>query len=479
MRVEPPVVRVPSPRTPKAAVVWSRLPLLLLAWIILFALGSLAIANPFATEVNAGVGPDFWGSMYLHGLLSALLGLLALVICQAFAVRSRSARITIAVSVIVATLATSIGGIFDRRLPGAEAATFTQNVGFFALDVMLVALIVGMVGELRRGAPSTRTLAFWTALLAAGATLIAAVLGHIAGWLLEFGAWPGFVAAYMRGRGVDTATFTADLIVAHSRAMMSGVMALLVSLAAQQFGTARLGRVSRAGLRTGLTMVGVGIATTTAIYVAMGLVGWQPPLLFQSGNGANGILADQFVLGVTVMLGGGVSIIALTAGRGVHRSLRIAAAWSWSLSFATVVLAGFAIELNETYFGAGAPWAAGATQDAVFTWVHQDIGLFLFPALVLLAVIGERSLVERQWGRIAWLLLAGTTITFAGAMVWVFVDPALHGPGYIVSSLGLGTLGVALVATTLAGLRRGAAGVRWAWAPSRAGPAGRALAEHH
>ncbi len=453
--MEPPDLRVPSPLTPAAAVVWSRLPLLLLGWIIVFALGSLAIANPFVTEGNAGVGPDFWGSMYLHGLLSTLLGLLALLICQAFALRSRWARITIAASVMVATVTTGIGGIFDRRLPGAETATFTQNIGFFALDLMLVALILGMVGELRRGAPSTRTLAFWTALPASVATLIAAVLGHLAGWLLEFGAWPGFVSGYVRGLGVDSATFTANLIVAHSRLMMSGVMALLVILAAQQFGTARLGRISRAGLRSGLALVLVGIAATTGIYVAMGIAGWQPPLVLQSGDGSNGILADQLVLGMTVMLGGGLSIIALAAGRGVRRSLRIAAAWSWTLSFATVVLAGFAIELNETYFGAGAPWAAGAANDAVFTWVHQDVGLFLLPALVLLAVIGERSLAQRQWDRIAWPLMVGTTITFAGAMIWVFVDPALHGPGYVISSVGLGALGVALVTTILAGLRRG------------------------
>lgn len=466
-------VRGPTSRTSLGdEAVWRRLPFLLLGWMIVFALGSIAIADPFATEASASVAPDFWGSMYLHGLLTALVGLLAIVICQAFTVRSRSARASIAISVIVATLATGVGGIFDTRLPGAETALFTQNVGFLALDALLCALILGMAGEARRRARATRGLAFWVALSAALATLIAAMLGHLAGWLLEFGAWPGFVAGYLRSLGVDTGTFTADLIVAHSRAMMSGVMALLVSLAAQQFGGDRLGRAAHVALRAGLVMVLVGVAATTGIYVAMGLFGWQPPLVFQSGGGANGLLLDQVVLGLTVMLGGGVTIIALAVGRGAHHPLRIAAAWTWSLSFATVVLAGFAIELDETHFGAGALGAAGAASDAVFTWIHQDIGLFLFPALVLVSVVAERYLAEREQERITWPLMVGTAITFIGAMLWVFVDPALHGPGYAVCSVGLATLGVALLMTVLGGLRGGAAAPRAAWLRSPSPSAG-------
>jgi hypothetical protein len=312
--MEPPSARKSSLRAGVEGMASRRLPFFVLGWIILFSLGSLAIANPFMTEASAGVGPDFWGSMYLHGLLTALVGLLALVICQAFTIRSRAVRIAIGAGVVVATLATSIGGIFDTRLPGAEAATFTQNVGFVALDGMLVALIVGMIGQVWRRASTARTLAFWTALPAAVATLVAALLGHAAGWLLEFGDWPSFVAGYVRGLGVSSATYTADLIVAHSRAMMSGVLALLVSLAAQQFGAGHLGRLSGSLVRAGLGMVIVGIGATTAIYVAMGLLGWQPPLVLQSGNGSNGILADQLVLGVTIMLGGAVTLIALAAG---------------------------------------------------------------------------------------------------------------------------------------------------------------------
>jgi hypothetical protein len=54
-----------------------------------------------------------------------------------------------------------------------------------------------------------------------------------------------------------------------------------------------------------------------------------------------------------------------TTGRAVQgRPIRLAALWAWLLSFGTVVVAGFAIEMNEAYFGAGDPSAAGAARDA-------------------------------------------------------------------------------------------------------------------
>ena len=40
-----------------------------LAWIGLFALGSIGLANPFFTERAAGTGINYWNTMYLHGLL--------------------------------------------------------------------------------------------------------------------------------------------------------------------------------------------------------------------------------------------------------------------------------------------------------------------------------------------------------------------------------------------------------------------------
>ena len=117
---------------------------------------------------------------------------------------------------------------------------------------------------------------------------------------------------------------------------------------------------------------------------------------------------------------------------------------AWLASFAVVVVAGYSIELNETYFGAGGQ-APGATNDAVFTWLHQDIGLFLMPGLVLVAVAAYRLVSIAHQILVGWLILAGTAVTFLGAMFYVFVEPALHGIGYAISTIGLATTAAALL----------------------------------
>jgi hypothetical protein len=117
-------------------------------------------------------------------------------------------------------------------------------------------------------------------------------------------------------------------------------------------------------------------------------------------------------------MGGGLLVLAAYAlvGAGKLASLRgrpvrIATLWAWTLSFATVVVAGYAIELDETYFGKGDAKAAGAAKDAVYTWIHQDIGLFLLPMLTLVMLAVERLIARRRQGVIGAALLA--TIWYA------------------------------------------------------------------
>jgi hypothetical protein len=427
-----------------------RLAILVISWLIVFSIGSLFIASPFGGEPNAAATPNYWHVMYLHGMLISVVGLLALLTCQVGQISSMHTRVWIAAGVVVATLAAALGGIFDTRVPGAEAAMWTQIVGFFALDEILVVLITGMLLEARRRSAVLRSLPFWVSLAAAASMLAAAVMGHIAGFMLEFGA-PGPVGAYVKWIGSDTGTFIGNMTGSHSHDMVVAVMALLVSVAASQFGRAHLGRTSHLAVRAGLSLVAAGIVVTTVMYVAMGFTTWGPPTLFQSASGTNGIAGDDIITGLTVMLGGAVTMIGLAAGRGVLRPLRVAAAWTWVLSFATVVIAGYTIEMNESFFGAGDQKAAGAANDGIFTWLHQDVGLFLMPALVLVLLVVQRYLAPHVRGPIATLSIAGVSITFLGAMIWTFVDPAIHGPGYIVTGVGLLVIGAALLATVVWG----------------------------
>ena len=449
---EPPTIEdPPALRGRLASLTPKRLAFLIVGWMIVLSLGSLFISNPFQSEPSASATPDFWHVMYLHGLLIAMVGLLALLACQVLSLRSVHTRVWITVGVLVATLAVGIGGIFDNKVPGAEVAMWTQIVGFFALDEILLVLIFGMAMEARRRADVSRTLAFWVALAGAVSMLAAAIMGHLAGWLLEFGAWPAPLAAYMKFQGLDVGTFTSNLIGSHSHDMVVAVMAVLIPIAARQFGTEGFGRAARTATRVGLSLVGVGIVCTTVLYLVMGFTPWGPPTLFQSANGTNGIAGDDILTGMTVMLGGVVTLVALAAGRGLFRPLRVAAATAWVASFATVVVGGYAIEMHETFFGAGHP-AAGAANDAVFTWLHQDVGFFLLPSVVLIMLVVQRYIAPRLRARIAATTVAGIAVTFVGAMLWVFSDPSIHGPGYFITLVGLVVLGVALVASTWFGL---------------------------
>jgi len=73
--------------------------------------------------------------------------------------------------------------------------------------------------------------------------------------------------------------------------------------------------------------------------------------------------------------------------------------------------------------------------------------LFLLPTLALVMVVVERLVASRHHGLIGRALIAGTSIGFIGSVVYVFVDTARHGPGYVITSIGLAVVGATLLAT--------------------------------
>jgi quinol-cytochrome oxidoreductase complex cytochrome b subunit len=235
--------------------------------------------------------------------------------------------------------------------------------------------------------------------------------------------------------------------------MVVAMMAFIVALAAQQFGYQSLQATPRLLARVGLVSVAGGTVAMSGIYIAAGFTTWAPPPWLTSHHGVNGIASDDVVTGIFVM-GGGLVVLSAYALVGAgklaslrRRPVRLAALWSWTLSFATVVVAGYAIELDTTHFGAGDPKAPGAANDAVYTWIHQDVGLFLFPTLALVMLAAERYVASRGRGVIGSATLAGTTLAFAGLLVFVFLDTARRGAGYVLSTIGLAIIGAALLAT--------------------------------
>jgi hypothetical protein len=425
----------------------------LIGWLLLFGIIGAFVSNPFRAEASASATPSTWHVMFLHGLLIGIVALAALVTYRLFAMRSAHVRQWILAGALAATVPAAVGGLWDKHIPGSEVPMWIQIVGFFALDEILIVLLAGFALEWRRRAQHARTLPFWAAAIATASMLIAALMGHLAGWILEFGNTPGWIDRYARYIGIDRQTWTDNLVGSHSHQMVVAVMALIVALLAQQFRSRQLGSTGRRLAQAGLVSVAGGTIAMTGVYVAAAFSSWGPPTWFSSHGGTNGIASDDVITGVFVMTGG-LLVIAVHALAGSHtlaalrsRPLSLAALWTWTLSFATVAVAGYAIELDETYFGAGNPKAAGAAKDAVFTWIHQDIGLFLLPALTLLMLIVERLIARRHHATIALATAAGSTIAFLGTIIFVFVDPALHGAGYDLVTIGLAIIGAALLAT--------------------------------
>jgi hypothetical protein len=430
-----------------------RLTFFVVGWLALFAVLTVFLSNPFQSEPAAGVTPDYAKVMFLHGLLVGMVGLLALLTLQVMKVSSAHVRVWIAGGVVFATVLAAVGGIFDTKIPGAEVGMWTQILGFFALDEILLLLVIGLVIEWRKGSPVTRTLVYAAAAIASASMLFAAVMGHVAGWILEFGeGTPALIANFRQFAGFGSqGDFTGALIGSHSHEMAVAAMALTAVIVAQHFGYATVQGTARTISRIGMGMIATGTTVMTFIYVAGAVSTYGPPTFVL--NGPNAIPGDDIITGVLVMGGGVVTLLALANVRSLlQRPVGFAAVWAWILSFATVAVAGFSIELNTTFFGAGDPQAAGAAHDAIFTWFHQDVGLFLLPTIVLVMLVIELLIGRNESAWLGWLAIAGTSSLFLGGLVWVFIDANLYGPGYWLSTLGLLVVGTAILGTLYLGV---------------------------
>lgn len=246
-----------------------RLTLFVIGWLVLFAVFTVFVSNPFQSETSASATPDYARVMFLHGLLIGMVGLMALLTCQVMHLRSKHVRLWIAGGVVVATILAAVGGIWDRSIPGSEVPMWTQIFGFFALDEILVLLLVGLIAGWRRGLPITRTLPFVVAFFASAAMLLAAVMGHLAGWIMEFGNSPSFLGNFAHFAGfASLSDFAGALVGSHSHQMAVGGMALTIALFTQQFGHGIRRQSARVLANTGMVLITIGTIVMAGMYLA-------------------------------------------------------------------------------------------------------------------------------------------------------------------------------------------------------------------
>jgi hypothetical protein len=418
-----------------------------ISWMALFAVGSVAMANPFFTETSADANIITWHIMYLHGLLIGMVGITLLLAMSAFRLTWSHAWAWVGLGVLVATLLDTVGGVFCHQIPGSagnQVAMWTQIVGFFALDEMLVVAGLAFYKDWRKKTAEARRLSFYLGWFATFSMLCAAIMGHLAGWILDYGNFPSFIGRYAKWVGENVATLNANLIGSHSHDMTVAFMVLVIASSVAFFAE-RAGSKSYFALRQfGLGLSLAASVVFTAMYVYGGFTAWAMPTFFATGSG--GLASDDFFTAVA-MVGGLIALWSAVLSRATKPLAPvIAAAWCWMLTVGLVVATGYWLEFHTTSF-LGSKTGSGRAADAIFTWFHQDVGLFLFPFMAVVMLVTARYVIPKYQARIAVLAAAGSTILFAGGMIYVFADQARHGTGYVFSTIGLLLIGAAFVAT--------------------------------
>lgn len=428
--------------------IWTRVVWFLIAWLTLFALGTLFVANPFWLEKSASAIPNYSHVMYLHGLLVGLAGIVVLIACEIFEIRSRRVRGFILFASVITTVLVGIGGIFDASQTVQWFWLSLHVVGFFSLDGIFVAFLVGLFQDLRTGSEASGSLPYWCAIISAFSLEFAALMGHAAGWILDFGDHPSFIGKWAGLVGEKVSDLSDNLTTSHSHEIVAAMLALLAAMIAWRFGYKSLVGRAKSIARLGLLLVVAGTLIVTIMYVIGGFTSIEPPTLFVSGpNGVNGLASDDLVPGIGVMLGCllVISVLFFASRQSNHlpsseRSTLFSVASFWLMLVISVVGAGYFIEAHETMFGAGDAGAPLAMSDAVYTFAHQDFAFFLLPASLVLVLLADPLLGNRaKW--ISRITLIGISVAFVGILIYIFIDPgSVYGSGYAVASVGVLTI---------------------------------------
>ena len=112
----------------------------------------------------------------------------------------------------------------------------------------------------RQKTPLSRTLPFWVAMIATVSLELAALMGHAAGWILDFGNHPALIGVWAKFVGEGVSDLQGNLITSHSHEIVVAVLALLIAAA-----TARGYRSLRSGARS-LVSVGLWFVMGAALF---------------------------------------------------------------------------------------------------------------------------------------------------------------------------------------------------------------------
>ncbi|MCC4412350.1 hypothetical protein LMB83_09960 [Limosilactobacillus reuteri] len=429
---------------------WSYIIKWLIIIMIIYALfGWLLVSHPFAFYTVRGSSLNYSRIFYLHGLTVGFAGITGLMVSQAFNLSPTIKKIIFYLT-IACVLIGLTGGAINRSMEH-KITLWYQILSMFSLDITLLSLVIGFL--ILKNQLLRRTKAYWIAFLASVSALIAGLFGDLVGFILDFGNWPGICGWYANKIGYTLSEWQDALLRTHSDMMVVSVLSLLIAIANYRFGSNLIGK-AKIIRNFGEWLLIIGIILTLIIYIVSGLGGSsvQIPHLFTEkgffeprGQSVAGVDLGDFVIGVFTFTGAILITGASSFGkRNPDHKLTKTETYTIRGIFMAMVCIflavgglGFLEEYRADLYNSDVTTTPLGNYGFIFRLLHVDVCLLLFPAMILLMLLAERSLKTKANRIFQIILRIGIVITFIGALIFMLVNYHSFGPGTWILALGI------------------------------------------
>ncbi len=284
---------------------------------------------------------------------------------------------------------------------------------------------------------------------------ISATIAAVMGMIYEYGVLYGYSSIAFFNSMVNSwgglQTFLGNLITSHSHEMLPAVMGGIVAIAAISFKYDRLDAWKRNVINLGLIISVAGSIVMTYLYVISSFGTYVIPALFTFGPyGMNGLAEDDIMTGL-IGWGALVAIIGLYYSMTLetnknNRWLMASEMFIWIATMVVMVGLGYAIELNEAFYGFATPGSPpsggpGYLYDMAYTNGHLLYAFFMMPLMAGVSLFSIRYAKDCGLKKASmYLSFAGTILGGIGVLYYVIsLQWALEafGLGILVISLSL------------------------------------------
>lgn len=422
---------------------------LIVVMIIYGLLGWLLVSRPFAFYTVRASSLNYSRIFFLHGLTVGFAGITDLMVSHTFKLNQTIKKLIFYLTIGCVLIGVT-GGAINRSMVH-KITLWYQILSMFCLDIILLSLVIGFL--LIKNKDFKQTKAYWIALLASVSALIAGLFGDLVGFIMDFGNWPGICGWYANKIGYTLAEWQDALLRTHSDMMVVSVLSLLIAIANYRFSSYLNGK-ARTVRNCGEWCLIIGIILTLVIYLVAGLggSGVQIPHIFTEkgffeprGHSVAGIDLGDFVIGTFTFIG---ALLITGAGAFGHHESGHELSHNEQITiqgiFTTMICIylcvgglGFLEEYRADLYNSDVLTTPRGNFGFIFRLLHVDVCLLLFPAMMLIMLLAEHSLKEKDNRIVQFILRVGIFITFIGALIFMVINYHTFGPGTWVLALGI------------------------------------------